>query len=89
MPLTPFETREKRVWRKLFTLLLWALTLFMLASGIVFLPSLASLPMLAFAGVSLPARPVQDLWRRVGLTAWKKALVLTALFALSAYLAPV
>ena len=70
------------------TVALWALTVFMFASGIVFIPSVASVIMILFAAVTAPDKRVQEFWRSKGLTKPLKIVFLLVLFALSVYLAP-
>lgn len=81
MPVTPFQNKTPK--EKLLALLQWALTAFMLASGIVFLLSVPSIPMLAFACVCVPIERVQAFWRRAGVRGAGKWIVLVLLFALS------
>lgn len=65
---------------------LWALTIFMFASGVVFIPSAASVTMILFACISAPIPSVQKFWASKKLTGWLKFLLLVILFALSVHL---
>lgn len=71
------------------TILLWALTLFMFVSAILFIPSAASVIMLLFAAVAVPLEPVREFWKEKGLTRLLKIVLLCVLFALSVWLVPV
>ena len=68
------------------TVALWAITLFMFISGVLFIPSAASVTMILFACISAPIPSVQEFWVSKKLTGWLKFLLLVVLFALSVYL---
>ena len=70
------------------TIILWALTLFMFASAIVFIPSAASVIMLLFAAVSVPMDSVQDFWKSKGLTDLLRYVLLAVLFGVAVWLVP-
>lgn len=70
------------------TVIMWALTLFMFASAIVFVPSAASVIMLLFAAVAVPLDRVQDFWKSKGLTELLRYVLLAVLFGVAVWLAP-
>lgn len=70
------------------TILLWALTLFMLSSAIFFIPSAASVLMLLFAAICAPHPRAVEFWNSRGLTGGLKAVLLLVLFALCVKFAP-
>lgn len=70
------------------TIILWALTIFMFASAIVFIPSAASVIMLLFAAVAVPLDRVQDFWKSKGLTELLRYVLLAVLFGVAVWLAP-
>lgn len=60
--------------------IMWALTLFMIVSSIAFLPSVASVIMLAFAVIAAPIGPWQEFLSGLGIRGWLKGIVLCAAF---------
>lgn len=60
--------------------LMWALTLFMLGSGLAFMPSFASAGMILFAFISAPVTQIQSFWQAKGVSGWIKAVLLAVLF---------
>lgn len=78
---TSFEKKQATPSpKKITTILMWALTGFMLVSALVFFPSLASGGMFLFACVSIPLEPVQGFLRSRGVKGWVKAVLLIILF---------
>lgn len=70
------------------TIILWALTLFMFASAIVFIPSAASVILLLFSAVAVPLDSVQDFWKSKGLTDLLRYVLLAVLFGVAVWLVP-
>lgn len=60
--------------------IMWALTVFMIVSSIVFFPSVASVIMLAFAVIAAPIDPWQEFLSGIGIRGWLKGIVLCAAF---------
>lgn len=60
--------------------IMWALTVFMGLSCIVFFPSIASIIMLIFAVIAVPIAPWQEFLHGVGLRGWLKGVVLCTAF---------
>lgn len=60
--------------------IMWALTIFMLVSSIVFAPSIASVIMLAFVIVAAPIDSWQEVLSGVGIRGWMKGIVLCVAF---------
>ena len=75
--------------RPMKTILLWALTLFMFASAVFFIPSVASVLMLLFAAICAPSPRVVEFWSAKGLTGPLKIVLLIVLFAVCVSLVPV
>lgn len=68
--------------------IMWILTVFMVAGAIAFFPSFSSVLMIAFAVVAIPIEKIQDFWFFHDVDGWKKGLLLTALFIVSFVIAP-
>ncbi|HJB14288.1 MAG TPA: hypothetical protein H9787_11355 [Candidatus Oscillibacter excrementigallinarum] len=75
--------------RKLQRVLRWVLTIFMLISGFVFFPSLASVLCWLFAVLAAPIKPLQRFWEyQVKLRGAAKVLIMVALFIGAVMTAP-
>ena len=79
---------QERPKSKLYTAALWILAAFMLASGILFFPSWASVTMFLLAVIALPVERVQKFLESKYLGGTARFVLMLALFVLSALLAP-
>ncbi len=79
---------QERAKGKLYTTVLWILAAFMLASGILFFPSWASVTMFLFVVIALPVERVQKFLESKYLGGTARFVLMLALFVLSALLAP-
>lgn len=82
MPIS-FESQKGPDWlQKVKNALMWALTLFMFGSALVFFPSMASGGMFLFACISIPLEKIQIFLRTKGIKGWVKAIILIILFVI-------
>lgn len=86
MPTSFEEKTASTLPQKIKTIIMWALTAFMLASALVFFPSLASGGMFLFACISAPLEKVQSFLRSRGVKGWVKSIVLIVLFVICIWL---
>ena len=74
--------------KKIKKVLLWALSIFCVLSGLVYLPSFASIIFLAAGMASMPIRPICNLWKKVPLKQLLKPMIIVTLFIWGVCAAP-
>ena len=73
----PTQQEESKI------IIMWILTGFMLISGMVFMPSLASVTMILFSLLSAPVEQLQSFYASKNLRGGVKIILLIALFGAS------
>lgn len=77
------ESQNPKEQDTVLTAVMWLLTSFMLISGLIFIPSWASVTMILFSVISAPIEQLQEFYASKKLKGGIKVALLIALFGLS------